>query len=213
MKKILLLLLILGCSQQVEVEGLWELHKVDVDMIPRGFKPTYLEIKKDGSFSVSKEDGDVIGLYKVKDNFLSLSSSDKDWFNRRWKVFSTSNELVLNDVKNDFRGAQLRFRRITKFPDFEEFQQALNGNWKLYKISENGVERNVYDTQFNISNEGYSIIVSDSVQEKGEVHIDARHQKINFQNEKMMWDVRFVWDDLRLENRKLNITYRLRKVE
>ena len=204
--------LLASCSQKPSVEGLWELHKMDIDMIPKGFKPTYIQFHHDGSFSVSKQNGDVMGLYKLSDDFLALSSNDDKWFNRNWKVITTDKELVLNDVKNSFRGAQMRFNKIDRFPPFEEFMEKLNGKWELYKIAERKEERRVADTYFTIEGDHYSILEAKEIVEEGAVTVDTRHHKITFENMDISWNVRFVWDDLRLENEELGITYRLRKV-
>ena len=204
--------LLASCSQKPAVEGLWELHRMDVDMIPKGFNPTYIQFHRDGSFSVSKQNGDVMGLYKLSDDFLALSSNDDKWFNRNWKVITTDKELVLNDVKNSFRGAQMRFNKIDRFPSFEEFMEKLNGKWELYKIAERKEERRVADTYFTIEGDHYSILEAKEIVEEGAVTVDTRHHKITFENMDIIWNVRFVWDDLRLENEELGITYRLRKV-
>lgn len=122
MKKIIILLFfLLSCTEKPQVEGLWELHEFSVDMYGRGFKPTYIKFDNNGSFSVSKEDGDIAGLYRLDESLLSLSSNDQKWFNRNWEVITTENELILNDVRNSFRGVQMRFNKIDKFPSFEEF--------------------------------------------------------------------------------------------
>lgn len=214
MKKLPLLLLgflILSCEQQAELTGLWELHKMDVDMIPRRFTPTYINFKPDGSFSVSKEDGDVAGLYQWENSLLSLSSNDEKWFNRKWDVIATENELVFNDVDNSFRGAQMRFNKIDKFPSFDEFMERLNGKWELYKIVERGEERRVKRTYFVIQNDRYFLLEGDEQLEEGAIHVDTRHHKITFETMDITWSVRFVWDDLRLENEEMGLMYRLRK--
>jgi len=200
-----------SCSEKPNIEGLWELQKVDIDMIPRGFKPTYLQINKGGSFYVSKEDGDLTGLYQIDKSLLHLSSVDNKWFNRSWKIFASENELVLNDIRNSYRGAQLRFRRIPKFPDFKEFQQALNGTWELYKTEEKGVKKVISNTRFIIKDDSYKIMEGEVLLEEGNVLIDARHKKMTFKNVETIWNVRFVWDELRLENERIGITYRLKK--
>ena len=205
------LLLCFGCSERQEIIGLWELHKMDVDMIPKRFTPTYLRFAPDGSFFVSKEDGDLVGIYKLDQKLLTLSSKDEKWFDRSWKVFATEQELVLNDVKNSFRGAQMRFRKIDQFPTFDEFLETLSGKWKLYKIEEKGEERRLSRTYLSISEERYELSESDEIVEQGNISIDARHHKITFEQMQITWNVRFVWDDLRLENKELGITYRLRK--
>lgn len=193
------------------MDGLWELQKVDVDMIPRRFKPTYLKIKTDGSFYVSKENGDLIGIYRLNNKLLTLSSEDDNWFNKSWKVFASEEELVLNDVRNNYRGEQLRFRKIDKFPDFGEFQQALNGRWELYKTKENGITSVVSNTWFIIDEDDYTIEEGETVLEKGKVRIDTRHKKMIFENAENSWNARFVWDELRLENEKMGLTHRLRR--
>ncbi len=208
---IFLSFLMLGCEPQAELTGLWELHKMDVDMIPKRFNPTYIKFESNGSFSVSKEDGDIAGLYELENSLLSLSSNDQKWFNRKWKVIATENELVFNDVKNSFRGAQMRFNKIDKFPSFEEFMDRLNGKWELYKIVEKGEERRVKQTWFMIQNDRYILMEGDEQTEEGAIRVDTRHHKITFETMAITWSVRFVWDDLRLENEELGLMYRLRK--
>jgi len=204
-------LLCLGCAEKQEVAGLWELYKMDVDMIPRGFRPTYIQFGEDGSFSVSKEDGDIAGIYRLENKLLTLSSNDKKWFDRSWKVFATEEELVLNDVRNSFRGAQMRFKKIDRFPSFDEFLEALSGKWKLYKIEEKGEEKRLSSTYLSITEERYELSEEEQILEEGNISIDARHHKITFEQMQITWDVRFVWDDLRLENNEVGITYRLRR--
>lgn len=182
-----------------------------MDMYDRGFKPTYLKFEEDGRFSASKEDGDLVGLYKVDKSVLSFSNTDQKWFDKSWEVFATDEELVLNDLKHSFRGEQLRFRKIDKFPSFDEFLDKLNGKWELYRIVEKGEERRVTNTHFLIEDSQYAISEDEEIIEKGTISVDTRHHKITFENMDITWDIRFVWDDLRLENRERNVVYRLRK--
>ena len=208
-----LILLVISCSEKQQVTGLWELNEFTVDMYDRGFKPTYIKFEENGAFSVSKEDGDVAGLYSLDNSLIKLSSADEKWFNRSWRVIATDKELVLNDVKNSFRGAQMRFKKIDKFPPFEEFLEKLNGNWELYKIVEKGEEQRVKNTFFLIEDEHYAIYEDKEVIEEGNVSVDTRHHMMTFENMEITWDVRFVWDDLRLENEELGVMYRLRKIK
>jgi len=202
---------LISCRPEPDVIGLWELHKMDVDMIPRGFDPTYIKFEENGSFSVSKEDGDVVGLYQLENSLLTLKSNDPLGFDRSWRVIATDEELVFNNVKNSFRGAQMRFNKIDKFPSFEEFLERLNGKWELYKIEENGKEQRIKNTFFTIKDDHYSMAQSGAVVEEGNILVDTRHHKISFENMEIIWSVRFVWDDLRLENEELGLMYRLRK--
>lgn len=212
MKKLALISLIFfSCSEKADITGLWELHKVSVDMYDRGFNPTYLKFEKDGTFSASKVDGDLVGLYKIEKSVLSLSSNDQKWFDKSWELFANDEELVLNDLKHSFRGEQLRFRKIDKFPSFEEFMEKLNGTWELYRIVEKGKERRVTHTFFTMEDNQYSITEKDQIIESGNISVDTRHHKITFENMDIIWDVRFVWDDLRLENEERGVMYRLRK--
>ena len=209
----ILVLAVLGCSEKPDVSGLWELHQMDVDMIPKGFRPTYIRFEKDGTFFVSKEKGDVLGLYQIDKKLLTLTSNDENWFNRKWQVLATEDELVFNDVKNSFRGAQMRFRKIEKFPSFDEFLEKLRGKWMLYKIIEKGDERRVSNMQVYIGEEQYQILEGTEVTEEGSISIDTRHHKITFEKMEIAWEVRFVWDDLRLENEEMGLTYRLRRIK
>ena len=81
----------------------------------------------------------------------------------------------------------------------------------LYKIERKGVERVVDNMRFLITEEEYAISQSDSLIEEGKVLVDTRHRKISFENEETIWNACFVWDELRLENKEMEITYRLRK--
>lgn len=215
MKRQTLLLLtalfLINCSSEPPIEGLWELHYVDEDMVPRNFAPTFIQFDGDGSFSVSKVDGDLMGIYSKHQSEISLSSNDPEWFNKRWGIFISDDELVLNDIKNGYRGEQLRFKRADKFPPFDEFMDKLSGKWQLYKINEKGNERKAQNTFFLIEDGFYSIIENEEVTEQGKALVDTRHHKITFENMDISWNVRFVWEDLRLENKKLALTYRLRR--
>ena len=186
---------------------------MDVDMIPRGFKPTYINFDESGTFSVSKEDGDIAGIYSVEKRLLRLSSDDQKWYNRTWRVHSTENELVLNDLKNSFRGAQMRFNKVDQFPSFTEFLDRLNGEWDLYKVVKNGKEQRIKNTRFFIDNDRYTMTELGQTLEKGSISVDTRHHKITFENMDVIWNIRFVWDDLRLENEELGLMYRLRKIK
>ncbi|WP_436514427.1 hypothetical protein [Ekhidna sp. To15] len=81
----------------------------------------------------------------------------------------------------------------------------------MYKIVDNHKEQETDNMQFVISDYEYIISRNDSLNEKGNVLVDTRHQKINFENKETSWKVRFVWDELRLENQELALEYRLRR--
>lgn len=207
----ILILFAVSCTEPPQLVGLWELKDLSVDMVPRNSRPLYLKFDEDGSFSVSRENGDLIGLYELSDNDLSLSSADEKWFNTSWSANVYKDELVLKGLEYGYRTTELRFISVSKFPDFDEFQQELSGTWELYKIRKKENEEDISNMLFVITEDSYTISQNDSVVEEGKVLIDNRHQKISFENEETVWDARFVWDKLRLENKGLDVTYRLRR--
>lgn len=208
---IALLFLIISCSEPPQLVGLWKLNEASIDMIPRYPNPIFIKFERGGGFYVSKENGDLIGIYDLNKNDLSLSSTDKKWFNTRWTANIYGDELVLKGQEYGFRTTELRFKQVEKFPAFDEFQQELDGSWELYKIETRGKESIVNNMRFLITEEEYVISKNDTLIEQGKISVDTRHQKISFENEETIWTARFVWDELRLENKEMDITYRLRK--
>lgn len=206
---VLVFSLFFSCAEDPKLAGLWELKDVSVDMIPRESKPIFLKFEEGGSFSVSRAQGDLVGLYELSGNDLFLQSKDQKWFNTNWSAHVYHGELVLKGLEYGYRTTELRFRGADKFPTFDEFIEDINGTWELYKVGEEEIDNML----FVISEESYFITENDSTIEKGKVLIDSRHQKINFANEETTWNARFVWDELRLENKQMNITYRMRRLK
>ncbi len=203
--------LLSSCTEPPEIEGLWELKDISVDMIPGSSNPVFIKFEKGGSFSVSRAQGDLIGLYELNNNNLYLTSSDEKWFNTSWNANVYQDKLVLKGLEYGYRTTELKFVPAIKLPPFNEFIEAITGKWELYKINIKGKSEVMQNMEFIISEEFYTISKNDSTIEKGLVVIDPRHQKINFENEGLIWNVRFVWDELRLENEELDIKYRLRR--
>ncbi|MEO9482851.1 MAG: hypothetical protein ABJG47_05370 [Ekhidna sp.] len=208
---ILVFLLATSCTEPPELVGLWKLDHISIDMIPRDSSPVFIKFEKSGSFSVSRANGDLIGLYQLNKNDLYFSSTDKKWFDTSWNANIYQGVLVLKGLAYGYRTTELKFVRADQLPSFDEFIEALSGRWELYKIEEKGKEQEINNMQFDISDQEYAITRNDSIIEKGSILVDTRHQKINFANEQIIWKARFVWDELRLENKELGIVYRLRK--
>ena len=178
-----LIFLFNSCAEPPELVGLWELEHISVDMIPRKSNPLYLKFERGGSFSVSRAQGDLIGLYQLEDNDLYLSSNDKKWFNTSWNANVYQGALVLKGLEYGYRTTELKFVPADKLPSFNEFIEALTGKWELYKIDEKGSSQEMDAMQFIISDESYIISKNDTIIERGNVLVDPRHQKINFENE------------------------------
>ncbi|WP_462253905.1 hypothetical protein [Ekhidna sp.] len=216
MKRVCLTIVILtliSCSESPELNGLWVLKEVSVDMIPRDSKPLYVHFTPDGNFSVSRAEGDLVGLFQLNGNNLSFESVDQKWFSTKWSANIYRENLVLKGLEYGFRTTELRFSKAEKFPTFDEFIEEVNGKWELYKIDNKNNIESIKNTHFIIDEDTYSIVSNDSTIEKGAVLIDSRHEKISFEYEETTWNVRFVWSELRLDNNEMNITYRLRRVD
>lgn len=207
--------LLLGCSQkEIKVDGLWELKEVNVDGLIKNFKPTYLQFTDNKIFSVSRINGDLTGIYTINDLSLKLESTDKNWFNTPWKILLLENKIILTGLEYGYRTTKLSFTKIEQFPTFEDFETMLIGDWKLYKTVKDGKVQQTKNTFFQIkSNSSYSIL-KDSIEiEKSEIIIDSRHQKITFIENETKWNAWFFGEELRLDNAKLKISYRLKKIE
>ncbi|MFY0652134.1 MAG: hypothetical protein JXQ96_08885 [Cyclobacteriaceae bacterium] len=207
-----LMILLIGCNSidKEEVVGLWELHEVKVDAMQRTFDPTFLEIRSNNSFAVSRVTGDMSGLFDVKDAHLNFQSRDNHWFGRGWKVHRFSKYLILKDTAGNW--TSLKFKRIEKVPNFQEFENRLIGNWELYKLRREGKPERVADTWFDIGSDGsYKISTKESVLESGHLAINTRHKKVIFEHDSTLWDAWFFGKELRLANNQLGIQYSLRK--
>jgi len=61
-----------------------------------------------------------------------MSSEDTNWFNRDWIISCFSDRMIftaIGPIKT-----QLRFNKIDKIPNFEEFESDIVGKWQLYKV-------------------------------------------------------------------------------
>ncbi|MEM0938446.1 MAG: hypothetical protein AAF600_01080 [Bacteroidota bacterium] len=206
-------LIITGCNEKPKITGLWELQAVSIDMIDRGHKSLFIKFEESGSFSVSQESGDVIGLYALQGDELKFYSTDEKWFNRKWTIKNYKNELIFAGIGYGYTKTELRFKNVNEFPAFEEFQERLNGDWQLYKLSEDGRDKRILSTYFRISADHYAIAKEGKIIEEGDLSVDTRHQKISFETTETIWNARFVWDELRLENKESGLTYRLKKLK
>lgn len=207
-------LLLTGCDSYTEkdIEGLWQLEVVEIDAMKRPVGPTFLEIKANQSFAVSRVTGDLAGVYRLRSDNLSLYSHDRQWFNTTWSLYCYRDILDLNGRDQHNRYAKLRFRKITKIPDFQEFEDKLVGNWQLYKIKKDGEIERQSATWFRIDARGnYSIADGENIIENGLAIINPRHRKLFFENDGTEWSAWFYGEELRLTDDKREVEYSLRK--
>lgn len=203
-------------SSKEEILGLWRLEEVEIDAVKRPVRPTIIEINANNSFAVSRTSGDLIGVYRLKDNTLRMRSPDEKWFNTRWSLryFKTFNFLDLQGIEEGFTGTKLRLKKIEKVPDFEEFEEQVVGKWQLYKIRQKEKIQKLSDTWFQIDTDGnYDIVSTEGIQEEGKAYINTRHQKIVFENDSIQWNAWFYGEELRLNNTRLGIQYSLRRAD
>ena len=209
--------LFIGCSSYTEddIVGLWQLEDVEIDAMKRPVDLTFLEVKPNRIFAVSRVDGDLAGVYRLEEDRLRLFSADRRWFNNSWSMYRFKEHLDLKGRDEHDRYARLRFRKISRVPDFEEFANRVIGKWQLYKVrnSSDVIER-LPDTWFQIDDEGnYSIVNAGVLEDSGTATIDTRHRKIIFANSQKEWSAWFYGNELRLSNAKSGIEYSLRKKE
>lgn len=207
-----MLLLCLGCSDiSVEdIEGLWQLEEVQVDKMLMITGNTFLEIKDNNSFAVSRTSGDLSGIYFVKNDRIRMNSTDKQWFNRDWVVDHYMDYLILSAIGP--RKIHLKFKKISKIPRFEEFESDVFGKWDLYKVrSEDGIEK-LSNTWFDIDKSGrYAISNADGLLSNGKVVINTRHRTLIFEEDSTIWNIWFYGRELRIENPETDVQYSLRK--
>jgi len=204
----------LGCQPAMdeELKGIWSLQEVNVDGLDKLFNPTFMEIQSGNRFAVSKTSGDLVGIYKLNSRNLVLSSEDQKWFNTNWELRRLPNGVGFFGLEYGYRTTELRFRKIKVIPDFQMFETSLVGKWEIYKIRIEGSVQDLTDTWFILgNNKNYSITAGDTLLEKGSAVVDTRHRKIIFENDETSWKAWFYGKELRLDNEKLDIQYRLKK--
>lgn len=183
-----------------------------MDAYKTDFNTTFIKINSNNSFSVSRRVGDLSGIYNLSSNKLALSSNDKGWFNNTWTVFSVKGLLVLRGKDLIGRNLKLKFIRADHIPDYQEFENSVVGQWKIYKIRKGSIIEKPRSTFFEINSMGYfKIFESDELLESGEAIINTRHKKIIFQGENMIWSAWFYGRELRLNNSQLGVEYSLKR--
>ncbi|MFY0626126.1 MAG: hypothetical protein JXR07_07525 [Reichenbachiella sp.] len=198
--------------QKKEIIGLWELYDVHVDVLPQNTSPTFIQFKVDNSFAVAKRKEDFSGLYDLRSNKLTFYSEDNLWFNTAWKVSYLGEYLILQDLNFVHRHTKLRFKKIDKMPDFQEFEDYLIGKWQMYKMRLNGSPAPLFDTWFILDDHGrYTISDESGLLESGKVVINTRHKKVIFESDSTIWRAWTFGKELRLSNDEFDLEYSLRK--
>lgn len=201
-----------GCNT-VEIEaiqGLWEISEVSVDKMNQPSVTTYIEIKSNNSFAVSRTTGDLSGLFDLQSDILSFYSDDHQWFNQAWEVISYQGNMILKAP--GVRKIKLKFKRVEKIPDFQEFEDSILGSWELSEIRKKGKPTKVSNVWFNINEGGsYSIVDLNGVMENGSYVVNTRHRKITFEKDSMVWKVSFFGRRLRLINEQIELQYTLKR--
>jgi len=211
---ILSFLLLYACNsvKKEDIAGLWQLEELKIDAMERKFKPTFVEMRLNNSFSISRTAGDLSGLYEVKSERLITRSEDKLWFNTSWKLKRSADKLYLKGKDLLLRNTELIFKRIEAVPDFNELEDRLLGEWELYKIRKGTKVERLKNTSFTLKKDGlYEMRNVHEVIEKGSIFINTRHKKLFFEDTETEWSFRFYGSELRLEHDKKNIKYCLRK--
>ena len=112
MRRIVFILLVYistSCQEQAQIEGLWELQELNIDMYKKHTPSIYLQFDQGGSFRLSQKQGDIIGFYELDGTKLELSSTDDKWFNTNWDAFTKENIMVLTGLEYGYRTTDLRF--------------------------------------------------------------------------------------------------------
>ncbi|MEP5611911.1 MAG: hypothetical protein ABJP45_06660 [Cyclobacteriaceae bacterium] len=203
-----------GCQPALdeELEGIWSLQEVNVDGLDKMFNPTFIEIQSRNRFAVSQTSGDLVGMYRLSSRNLFLRSDDQKWFNTNWELRRLPNGIGFFGLEYGYRTTELRFRKIKEIPDFQTFENSIVGKWEIYKIRTASSVQDLTDTWFTLdNNKNYSITSGDTLLEKGSAIVDTRHRKIIFENDETSWKAWFYGKELRLDNEKLDIQYRLKK--
>lgn len=205
-----------SCNQQQDNKliGLWQLESVWRDKMEIDHQTTFIKIDKNGSFALSRTSGGLSGTYTFSSKKIKLASEDKDWYNTSWAYIFSKDQIFLQGKDRIGRNLKLEFNKIDKIPDFQEFENKVIGQWKLYKIRNRGHIEKPLNTLFEINeNSKYVITKGDSILEKGNAIINTRHKKIIFESGDMIWDAWFYGEELRINNTKLKIEYSLRKLK
>lgn len=199
--------------KQSDITGLWQLVRVEKDGFVKHGTTTYIEIRPNNSFAVSKTSGDIVGVYKIIGNRLELHSRDNTWFNTNWELSSANEILEWHGLEIGYGNVFLKFEKVDEISDFSDFRNAVIGRWQLYKTRTKKEVRHVYSTWLTIEDDdNYKMISEAGIIEEGKAVINPRHQKIIFENDSISWNAWFYGDELRLDNQKLGIQYSLRKV-
>lgn len=203
-----------GCTyKQSDIIGLWQLVRVERDGFVKNGGNTYVEIRSNSSFAVSRTSGDIVGVYKLKGNRLELHSHDNTWFNTNWELSSANNILEWHGLEIGYGNVFLKFEKVDEISDFSDYRNAVIGRWQLYKTRTKGEITHNSDTYFIIGDDdSYQIISKDKIMEAGRAIINPRHQKIIFENDQISWNAWFYGKELRLENKKIGLQYSLRKL-
>lgn len=203
-----------GCgeSENADLQGLWQLEKINIDGYERPLSRGFVEFKDDGSFAVSQVDGDFLGTYTIRDKTTQLVSNTTSWFNTSWTFFTLDGQLHLRGTELGFRNTKLTFRKVNQVPAFDDFETRLMGVWNLYKIYQDDQIKVQRNTQMTFDDGSSYSIKEDSIeQEAGLVIIDTRHQKISFEHHETAWRAWFYGDELRLSNDQMGLRYCLRR--
>lgn len=195
-----------------EIAGLWQLEEVKVDGMTRPLEATYLSIKKNNSFAVSRTSGDMSGVYQLGATRIHFQGKDKKWFNTSWTLKKIDNHLAMQGVEYGFRVTELRFKKVKRIPDFDEFETRVIGKWEMYLMMNEGIPEKVPQTWMTIDKEGsYTISDANGMLDQGRSIINTRHRKVIFEKDNTHWEVWFFGKELRLQNRESGIQYHLRK--
>ncbi len=204
------------------LHGLWELELLEIDGVIEEHTPYFLQVNPDGSFAVAKRSGDIRGFYDISGNQILFSSADSKWFNRQWQLERLRDKIRLTG-KGDYGGkpfnklgpvgvlnSRLTFNPVETIPDFQAFEDAMNGKWELYKIRKGGKTENLSNTKMFIANGKYAIEGPNHF-ESGVATINTRYRKVYFEGHDTAWDAWFFGEELRLSNKSMKLIYNLRK--
>lgn len=212
----ILLFLALGMSScshvaRSELEGLWQLERVEVDGWERKTELTLLKMEHNSSFAISRASGDFTGIYHLRSGVLRFISEDDRWYAMDWRVSVLHDRLRLRGIPYGYGNTYLTFRRLREVPDFSAFENRVSGKWQLYKIRKKGEVERLSDTWFYIDTSGHYRIKRPEGVEQGKATIDSRHQKIIFVGQDIQWKAWFYGEELRLTHATLGLEYSLRK--
>lgn len=219
-----------NCSQTDKknpIIGLWALEEVKIDKYKEQPKSLFIQFTKDGTLAVAKASGDLSGLYKAGSDQLVISTVKENVYNQKWVLFCHGDILMLKGRTNysDFAihkrygnfgplNTELKFKRITKIPDYQEIEDRLMGTWDLYKVRKQHEIKKLDGTTFEINSNGSYIMRSiDGTEEQGMMTINTRYRKVYFEKEKTVWDIDFFGQELRLSQPMLNLEYSLRRIK